>query len=367
MRNHFAGIDILRFFAALMVAVYHLAYVSWAFAGSTSAMVSGSPFQFELLNEYASVGWVGVEIFFVISGFVITYSATGTSWQFLRSRILRLVPAAWICASISVIILATLKTYPGPELIKRFLKSATFYPWEPYVDGVYWTLSIEISFYFIVYLVMTFDLKNHSDKILYFIGIISSFYIALQYFGIFVDENRNLRLLLLPHGVFFSIGSLIYSYISKEKFFKLFMIWIFSGFGFLKIYHDSLIAGNGVISESAIVHGSPFIVPFIWVCATVFLYFGVRLGTPAKDSLTSRISRSLGLATYPLYLIHNVVGAAILRSAAVLGLGRWLALTLAISSSIVFSILIASHIEPFLRSRLAHFLDSWRSAASLRK
>jgi peptidoglycan/LPS O-acetylase OafA/YrhL len=50
-------------------------------------------------------GWVGVEIFFVISGFVIAFTAEGASSRaFLRSRVLRLVPGPWICATIALVL-----------------------------------------------------------------------------------------------------------------------------------------------------------------------------------------------------------------------------------------------------------------------
>ena len=54
------------------------------------------------LAPWGSFGWIGVEIFFVISGYVIASSAEGAAPRtFLRRRAQRLLPAAWVCATIA--------------------------------------------------------------------------------------------------------------------------------------------------------------------------------------------------------------------------------------------------------------------------
>ena len=82
-------IDLLRFFAALAVAFYHYAFRGYA-ANNLSIM------PYPLLEPIAKYGFLGVELFFMISGFVILMTAASGSLKgFIVSRIVRLYPAVW--------------------------------------------------------------------------------------------------------------------------------------------------------------------------------------------------------------------------------------------------------------------------------
>jgi peptidoglycan/LPS O-acetylase OafA/YrhL len=147
MKRFYPGLDLVRFAAALIVTLFHLAYFGWHKAASEPAA-----FRLELrgIGSAFSSGWVGVPIFFVLSGFVIAFSATGrTAGHFLKSRVVRLYPAAWVCATITAVVIAG-----DPGLIEKYLRSVTLTPVGPWVDGVYWTLGVEIAFYSLIALVL---------------------------------------------------------------------------------------------------------------------------------------------------------------------------------------------------------------------
>src|SRR5579872_7260423 len=98
--RHIIGLDFVRFVSAAMVMVFHLAFWSWAAPFGTIRRLMPNLPTFPELTPLSWVGWVGVEIFFVLSGFLFAYSAEGSSsFAFFRSRFLRLMPAVWICAS----------------------------------------------------------------------------------------------------------------------------------------------------------------------------------------------------------------------------------------------------------------------------
>src|SRR6266403_2102841 len=100
--HHIGGLDLVRYFAAALVLVFHLSIVSWNLLGlSPNYGVADAPQYPEL--SFLSVGWVGVEIFFVLSGFVIAESANGKSaYVFFKGRAGRLLPSIWICATMAL-------------------------------------------------------------------------------------------------------------------------------------------------------------------------------------------------------------------------------------------------------------------------
>jgi hypothetical protein len=74
-KTYYGGLDLIRFAAAAMVLVFHVCFWSWANPGSSSFALSGNVLQLPSVGSITWSGWIGVEIFFVISGFVIVQSA----------------------------------------------------------------------------------------------------------------------------------------------------------------------------------------------------------------------------------------------------------------------------------------------------
>ena len=81
----FPLIDILRIFAAFLVVFYH-----YLFRGHAADSMMSTNFPFGELLKY---GYLGVDLFFIISGFVITKSIENRSLkQFIIARFIRLYP-----------------------------------------------------------------------------------------------------------------------------------------------------------------------------------------------------------------------------------------------------------------------------------
>src|ERR1700719_3167896 len=133
MKNHFPLLDPLRFAAALGVAVFHLTFWSWA--GSSTGVAPGfehyvaADLQFQSAAPFTWFGWVGVEIFFVISGFVIANSASKSSAaEFLLGRALRLYPAVWVCATATLLVLVLFGSGPASEFILPYIHAMLLVP-----------------------------------------------------------------------------------------------------------------------------------------------------------------------------------------------------------------------------------------------
>ena len=103
------------------------------------------------LTQY---GYLGVNMFFVISGFVILMTAWGRTVEtFAISRVTRLFPAYWVSVALTAVLLLAL--WPQGKQIEAWqaftnltmLQSAYDVP---HVDGVYWTLWTELRFYLLM-------------------------------------------------------------------------------------------------------------------------------------------------------------------------------------------------------------------------
>lgn len=361
MARTVAGLDLIRFTAAFMVAWYHLAYWSWHFPKSTTARVLDGAARFESLAVWARWGWVGVEIFFVLSGFVIAFTAQSKSARaFLRSRFLRLYPAAWVCAVISVIWLVAYSVYPAEELPNRIVRTVLISPAGPWVDGVYWTLGVELVFYALVFAVLCFSSFSRLPLVFAVMGVLSSAFWFASMAGVDIEHDGVLS--LLPFGCFFAIGGFIWLATTTQL-----KMWQRSAFAL------ALVAGALEIYMVPIVSpataGNPFVPVVLWLIAVALIIVSAFKADLINAFLApyARAIRMTGLATYPLYLLHNTTGPGLIRLLVGIGLPPYMALSLAMIGVIALSYFVAALIEPTMRDwteRVLAFAQVRRTVAT---
>ena len=144
-------LDGLRLLAALMVVAYHYTYRAPDAWGARATTV------FPRLSTVTGYGWLGVELFFVISGFVICMSAWGRGvGDFFVARVVRLFPAYWFAVaatSTAVILVSGVDRARVTEIMVNLTMLQV--PMRvPSIDGVYWTLWTELHFYLLFALVV---------------------------------------------------------------------------------------------------------------------------------------------------------------------------------------------------------------------
>ena len=83
MKETFVGLQVLRFVAVMLIAVVDITQ-------AISIHVTGRG-----EDVYWGTGSIGVDIFFVISGFIITYASSRSAEQFFTRRLIRIVPFYW--------------------------------------------------------------------------------------------------------------------------------------------------------------------------------------------------------------------------------------------------------------------------------
>ena len=158
MKHKLEFLQISRGFAAMLVILYHLR--------DTSA----SYFNITAFNDFFSFGSLGVDYFFILSGFIITYVhysdlVNGTNpFNFLKKRLIRIYPTYWVIATITLIVLVVVLNGKSPHL-DHDINIRSFSEWK-YISGCYlllpmnhqyflqlaWTLSYEILFYLLFFI-----------------------------------------------------------------------------------------------------------------------------------------------------------------------------------------------------------------------
>lgn len=340
------GLDIVRFAAALMVVFFHL---SWQHA---KAQIGYDP------------GWVGVEIFFVISGFVIMGSAVGaTPIHFLERRFARLYPTAIACAVVNYAVLVfyahlalSQKMYVDHSL--RALVDSMVLIKGPFLVSALWTLPIELAFYALVLVLLLGRWQNRAPALaaglivwsgLYLIPFtlmeyhIGAFHVPLLGYG-----PHNLT--LLRHGCFFGVGILLWHALNRTP--NAFH------FGFLAlgiVLCCVEIAGRSV--EIGVDFGHPVdtaamarraTATFLVAIAAVHI-FSKTNNRLQSGPRASAVLRRMGLMTYPLYLMHQGVGVVAFELLLRHGARQGIALLAALALSLIASLLVVEAIEPWLR------------------
>lgn len=364
------GLDLLRFFAACIVMIFHLAFWSWAFPTGQVAIASHGVANFQSWTTLAPFGWAGVQIFFVISGFVIVVSAERSSpYKFFVSRFTRLVPAVWVCATVTLLAWLLIDAEKSPlSLFAMYVRSVAFFPAGEWIDSVYWTLGVEICFYTVIFALLMGDRQRWIQPVMRTIGLASTlfwigFTVAAQdrnsgVFELFseVQWSRVAQLTLLQHGVFFAFGVLLWSRLIKQPsrgqsaWLLLFLIG-----GCLQIAGESSLK-----LEKTGVSFSPLMPCAIWLGAMLFFWLAVANNARVQQLplWTLQLLRRLGLMTYPLYLLHNVTGGALMGAFVDWGASTATALGTAVVVVLGLSWWISKVPEPALQKSTRSLFDA---------
>jgi peptidoglycan/LPS O-acetylase OafA/YrhL len=363
-RRYYPGVDIVRFISALLVVFYHLGFGSWAKPGSNAARIIGHNFAMPTVGWIGVVGWVGVQIFFVVSGVVITQSANGRSpADFLKGRFYRLYPAVWICATITLI--AALAYALPRGTVWTYVRSMLLLPGGPWVDAQYWTLPVELVFYGLVFLLLVTRAFRHVEKLAVGLIVLTAAYLAIIS-GIAGEGAANFsaerftgaRAYGLPfyHGCFFGLGILI-TLRSRGRISRLGLAAAALGLVTCcwQIYDKNMReAQDGVHLAYPLADLWPLgITVFLVAVAAIAWSTTERL---AIDDQGNGLVRALGLTTYPLYLVHLTVGAVLLKA-----LLRIMAPPIAFAVMLIvvvgFAMFVALVLEPRLRRSVRKGVD----------
>ncbi|TCC26771.1 acyltransferase [Kribbella speibonae] len=291
-RGRLHEIDLLRIVAAVSVMAYH--YLFSAYAGGLSDL------RFPHADVVARYGYLGVDLFFTISGFVVLLSAWDRSPRsFVISRAVRLYPAYWVAVTLTTIVSVGLSQGRFPVSLPQYLANLTMFNSLPNienVDVVYWTLWAELRFYAMI-LVLTWA-GITARRVTYFCW---AWLAATFVFQAGLLPHATDLILNTQFSHYFIAGMalcLIHRYGVTPQ--TLAIVAISLG--------NAIYRGIGFADRVGIRYHTDLHRPVVVVI--IVAIFAIMLAVALK--LTSRIGRPwfavLGALTYPLYLVHAHIG-----------------------------------------------------------
>jgi peptidoglycan/LPS O-acetylase OafA/YrhL len=298
IKRRLKELDLLRFLAAIAVVFFHYAFRGYA-RGDMSAM------PYPLLAEPAKYGYLGVELFFMISGFVILMTASSNNLKvFFISRAVRLYPAFWVCCTITFIITLAIGQPRFTADFYQYIINMTMlseFVGVPSIDGVYWSLFVEIKYYLMVSILLGFKKIEKIETYLVLWLLISVIAEAFT-----LEKVRSI--LITDYSAYFIAGATFY------------IIWTK---GFTKTRVVLLVGALALANYTAIVWAelleTKYAAEFssLVVCSVIMIFFMIfiLIATNKTSTIGALNWTALGALTYPLYLLHQMIGFMIFNIA----------------------------------------------------
>lgn len=331
-RPRLVVLDLLRFVAAASVMMFH-------FTGVADPRWWGTdPRGLFTELQWARFGSYGVDLFFVISGFVILMSAWGRRpGDFAVSRVTRLFPAYWTGVTLTVVLFAITGLEqgwgPGKDGVwRRFLPNLTMLQTGagvPNMEGLYWTLWVELHFYALIALFVWWGMTYSRC-----IGFMSAWLLL----GLYAKEAKFGLLesaLVSDYAPFFIAGMafyLIYTYGSNI------VLWLFVAACAALTSRYTL---NQIQPELYWKGVHEYVGPGIVIA--IFVLLGL-VATHRLDWIRWRPLTTLGALTYPLYLVHLTVFRPVVRNLYP-ELNRWVVLACCVTAALTTAYVIYRFIE----------------------
>jgi len=262
------------------------------------------------LDVGISFGHFGVDIFFVISGFIISYTASTDPDQFMTKRLIRIVPIYW-SATIVLYFLASLFPHLLHNTTASFtllLASLFFVPLEwPGHPGATplmilgWTLNYEMYFYLLYALALKFNRKYASITAAFFVIAIMS--VIDIVFRPVTDAGRFYGKPIVLEFVFgiviFNMLSLRHRKLGRGPMFYLLIVAIISSLLSCIAYDIYSSVPNSVV--------------FCGIPALILVLSALKLEVDYKYSLTNRLFLLTGDSSYVLYVLHPYIIYGVMR------------------------------------------------------
>jgi exopolysaccharide production protein ExoZ len=283
------GLQILRAVAVLLVAWLH----------------GGQMLGDWRVTELPHFGAFGIDIFFVISGFIMssvllrTKQAPGVhaTWGFLKRRLIRIFPIYWVFALLESVRLLHGHGFFLQNYFPSFLLLPGLYPRYALVLGFSWTMIFEMFFYYVLAAILLVTVKRAVPVSIAFFG-------AAVLLGEFIGVQRPVWITfsspILLEFIFGAIAALAFLRFGQRRRLGIAMLIVGAAISLYMRAHPQQggAAGIDMVLSSA---GATRRV-LTWGLAAMLIVSGVIFWSPSIQNLPGRIAVILGNASYSAYL-----------------------------------------------------------------
>lgn len=311
-KERLAQLDGIRGIAILLVIGFHYFYYSASPSNPSDLYPFGAAFVGVSLFKY---GYLGVELFFIVSGFVIamTLETCASPAEFLIKRFARLWPALLVTSLVIYTIVALSgsrysATKPGHWF--DFLPTLTLTPWQIWssvfpnvdlIDGVHWSLIVEARFY-IIAAVLYWGTRRFQFSIILF-----AFTIAVVILGAILNRNAPNAAIIFSFALYpgfmawFSAGAIFYDLFRGQLPRWACAILLFALLFFLA--RGAFLAAPSDKSPVLVAGAIAIFFTLFWLLATRSRFVSF---------LAARWIAAVGVVSYSIYLLHNGLGLTII-------------------------------------------------------
>lgn len=279
-------------------------------------------------------GRYGVHLFYMLSGFVIfmTLERTPTAGWFGLARAFRLLPALWVGILLTSLSVSFLGPADRAATLTETLWNFTLlheYLGMPPVDGAYWSLVVEATFYVWIAILFYGLGTGPRLKAVFWAWVLISYGAVIFWKAIPDSLDFLLKdLLFVKYAPLFISGMLLYQWHSKGR----------------PVLADRLLLVLSM-AHCLLAYKAPFNV-FVLGCYGVF----ILAMSGYLNLLANRFLLFLGSLSYALYLVHQNIGYGIIGLAYDAGLPGWAGVALAVVTALTLAFLIHKGVEqPALR------------------
>jgi len=301
--------DGLRFAAIGMVILFHVN----GYLTAKSPLYRDAPPHADWLAQAATVGFRGVELFFVISGFILALpfaahylkgAAPVNLRKYYLRRLTRLEPPYILALLVLFILAAVMEGAPSasfyPHLAASlfYLHSLIYGTFSPAM-GVAWSLEIEVQFYLLVpVLTLLFAIKSRTLRRS---SIAMLILVVLSAQALFLQHSPRASLSILAYVQFFLVGFLLADVFlaSWDEVPRRNLAWDF-------------VALAGWLLLFVILH-SHVLAHWLFPAWVLLLYFAAFCGSLSNRFFSNRWIAAIGGMCYSIYLLHYEVISAVGR------------------------------------------------------